>query len=192
MTQDGTKGVAELLRAHRDGDARAFAELTELVYEDLRRVARRQRARSSPGSTLNTTALVHEAYLKLAEGSSLGWEDRSHFLAVAGHAIRHILIDYARARGAAKRGGDVIHVELDESRLPVERETERLLLLDQLLRELETEDSRLVRVVECRYFAGMTEQETATALGVSDRTVRRKWTAARQKLHESLTGTTVE
>jgi RNA polymerase sigma factor (TIGR02999 family) len=188
LTMGEARGIeaAELLRAHRSGEAGALDRLTELVYEDLRRLARHQRRRSG-ARTLNTTALVHEAYLKLAAGTSLGWEDRAHFLAVAGRAIRHILIDYARATRSAKRGAGAIRVELDEAHARVEQEVDRLLLLDELLDTLGERDSRLVRVVECRYFAGMTEPETAEALGISDRTVRRSWTAAREKLRQALT-----
>jgi RNA polymerase sigma factor (TIGR02999 family) len=187
MSEGSETRVAELLGAHRQGDPEALDRLTALVYEDLRRLARRQRRRSG-AQTLNTTALVHEAYLKLAGGSSLGWQDRAHFLAVAGHAIRHILIDYARAQRSAKRGAGAIRVELDEAHARVEQEADKLLLLDELLNALGEDDSRLVRVVECRYFAGMTEPETAEALGISDRTVRRSWTAAREKLRQALAG----
>lgn len=185
MNEGSETRVAELLSAHRRGEPDALDQLTELVYEDLRRLARRQRRRSG-AQTLNTTALVHEAYLKLAGGTSLGWEDRAHFLAVAGRAIRQILIDYARAQRSAKRGAGAVRVELHEVHARVEQEVDKLLLLDELLDALGEHDPRLVRVVECRYFAGMTEPETAEALGISDRTVRRNWTTAREKLREAL------
>jgi RNA polymerase sigma factor (TIGR02999 family) len=178
----GETRVTRLLRAYRRGDDDALAQLIELVYDDLRRLARRQRARVRGGGTLQTTALVHEAYLKLAGGSRLGWQDRAHFMAVAGCAIRQVLVDYARARRSAKRGGGAIRVELAEKDARFEQELDRLLLLDELLGRLAAESPRLPRVVECRYFAGMTEPETAAALSVSERTVRREWQRARRKL----------
>jgi RNA polymerase sigma factor (TIGR02999 family) len=138
------------------------------------------------GETLNTTALVHEAYVKLVDAGRAQWHDRHHFLAVASIAMRQILVDHARSRLRAKRGGGAITVPLDEAPGLVAREARDLLDLDEALGRLEATDPRLVRVVECRYFTGLGEQETADALGVSLRTVQRDWLKARAWLRAAL------
>lgn len=176
-----------MLAAYREGEEGAFDRLVAMVYDDLRRLARRQRY-GRPNATLNTTALVHEAYLKLAGGEGLGWNDRAHFLAVAAHAMRHILVDYAKSQKREKRGGGAIRVELDERQLSVEREVEKLLAVDQVLGALAEDEPRLVQVVECRYFAGMTMEETAAALNVSLRTAERNWQRAKSELKRRITG----
>jgi RNA polymerase sigma factor (TIGR02999 family) len=178
--------VTELLLAHGRGDVEAFDRLVGLVYDDLRRLARAQLRRVPPGQTLDTTALVHEAYLKLVDRSRVPWQDRGHFLAVSATAMRQILIDYARGRGSQKRGGGAEHTSLDEARVAASDEAERMLELDLALRKLAEVDSRLVRVVECRYFAGFSEQETADAMGVSLRTAQRDWLRARAWLRGEL------
>jgi RNA polymerase sigma factor (TIGR02999 family) len=168
---------------------RSGAELEQLfpiVYEELRGVARRQLRRVEAGHTLSTTALVHEAYLKLAAGSHPAWADRAHFLGVAARAMRQILVDYARRHSAAKRGGAWARVTLDDSEVAIDSQAESLLALDEALTRLATLDERLGRVVECRFFGGMTEEETAATLGVTPRTVRRDWVKARLWLYDSL------
>lgn len=157
------------------------------VYEDLRAIAHRHLRRETPGHTLNTTALVHESYLSLARSSDLEWESRAHFFAIASRAMRHILVDYARRRSAEKRGGDRVRVTLgDAMATSGEDGTEDLLVLDDALQALADLDERLVRVVECRFFGGMSVPETADALEVSSRTVERDWMRAKAYLSRTL------
>lgn len=156
------------------------------VYDELRMIARRQLYGRRGGETIQTTALVHEAFLKLARSESDDFNDRSHFFAVAATAMRQILVDYARQRASEKRGGEFKRVDFDMEKLDVESQTELLIELDDALQKLSALDPRLTKVVECRYFAGMTEPETAAALGVNERTVRRDWVKARAWLHVEL------
>ena len=181
-----THDVTELLVAHGRGDAGAFDRLVSLVYDDLRRVARAQLRRLPPGQTLDTNSLVHEAYLKLVDQTRADWHDRGHFLAVSATAMRQILIDYARSRVRLKRGGGAERVTLDETRVAAAAEAEQLIHLDLLLEKLGAVDARLVRIVECRYFAGFSEQETAEALGISLRTAQRDWLRARAWLRAAM------
>jgi RNA polymerase sigma factor (TIGR02999 family) len=178
--------ITGLLLAHQQGDRLAFERLLPLIYDDLKRVAGRQRRRARSGDTLNTTALVHDVYLHLVDETRIAWEGRAHFLGIAAHAMRQILIDYARGRGRQKRGGGAEHTSLDEARVAASDEAERMLELDLALRKLADVDSRLVLVVECRYFAGFSEQETADAMGVSLRTAQRDWLRARAWLRGEL------
>jgi len=178
--------VTELLLAHGRGQADAFGQLVPLVYDDLRRVARAQLRRLRVGETLDTTSLVHEAYLRLVDQTRATWNDRGHFLAVSAVAMRQVLIDHARGRTRQKRGGDARREPLDEAMTAVATDAERLIEIDLALQKLDTEDPRLVRVVECRYFAGLSEQETAQALGVSLRTAQRDWLKARAWLRQAL------
>jgi RNA polymerase sigma factor (TIGR02999 family) len=166
----------------------ALLPLVPLVYEELRRIARRQLRNERTGHTLTTTALVHESYLKLADQTRAAFRDRAHFLAVASQAMRRILIDYARGHRAARRGGDQHRVELDDATLAAVEQGETLIALHEALERLEQLDSRHCRVVECRFFGGMTEQETADALGVTERTVRRDWIKAKAWLYAELHG----
>ena len=181
------EGVTQLLIAYRDGDREAFDRLVPMVYDDLRRIARRQLRRGGP-QTLNTTGLVHEAYLKLVDPSQVDWQDRGHFLAVSARAMRQVIIGYARKRSAVKRGGGERPVTLDEAQVAVDEQADRLLALDRALERLGARDPRLARVVECRFFAGLSEEETAQALGVSLRTAQRDWMRARAWLKEELRG----
>jgi RNA polymerase sigma factor (TIGR02999 family) len=179
-----TRGLADTSHASEQGSGDAFAELLVVVYQDLKRIAHRQLARARPGDTLCTTVLVHELYLRLARRGRVRWNDRSHFFAVAAQAMRQIIIDYARRRCTVRRGGGKRLVSLDETEIAVGEEAAALLLLDDALRRLAAVDERLVRIVECRFFAGLSEEETANALGVSTRTVRRDWAMARSWLRE--------
>jgi RNA polymerase sigma factor (TIGR02999 family) len=165
--------------------------LTEALYADLKRLARGQRGRVSAGHTMQTTALVHEAWLKLMR--SKGWQSREHFMNSAARAMRHILVDYARQRVADKRGGGAGTDSLDEDTVAAEdaallrgEPPEQMLALNDALERLAQLSPRLVQVVECRYFAGYDEQETARLLGVTDRTVRRDWTKARAWLFREM------
>jgi RNA polymerase sigma factor (TIGR02999 family) len=150
-----------------------------LVYEELRRIARRQLRHEGVGHTLNTTALVHEAYLRLAAPSHLDVGGRAEFLSIAAMAMRRVLIDYARQRTAQKRGGVQMRVELDDIEVAADDRAEQLVALDEALTALAASNPRLARVVDCRFFGGMSQEETAMALQLTPRTVRRDWTKAR-------------
>lgn len=171
----------------------AMDRLLPLVYEDLRRVAHRQLGAEPMGHTLSTTALVHEAYLRLVDQSRTEWQDRAQFFAVASLVMRRILIDYARRHRALRRGGAPgvsrpARVRLDEAEIPVAERAEALIALDEALERLAAVDARLARVVECRFFAGLTEDETSEALGISRRTVARDWAVAKGWLYQELRG----
>ena len=178
--------VTQLLHELRGGDEAAIGKLVPLVYEDLRRIARRQLLGERSDHTLSTTALVHEAYFRLVDLDRVEWQDRAHFCAVAAQAMRRILVDYARRRNAQKRGGGQSHLSLDENRIAVDDQAELVLSLDQALTRLAALDERLALVVEYRYFGGLNEEEAAEVLGVSARTVRRDWSKAKAWLFKEL------
>ena len=185
--------VTPLLEALQRGDSTALDRLVPLVYDELRAVAHRQRQRWQGDHTLNTTALVHEVYLKLVDQSRAGWESEAHFLAAAATAMRHILINYSRDRRAQKRGGDApkLSVEALGDRLrgavvPSDDSLDLLVVLDAALRALEQVNARQCRIVECRFFGGMTIEETAVALGISTATVNRGWALAQVRLYQDL------
>jgi len=180
--------MVELLRGVRAGDRTEFDRLFTSVYDELRRVAHRQLRDRRAGQTLDTTALIHETYLRMVDQTRAEWADRAHFFAYASRAMRTILVDYARRQGTAKRGGRQPRFSLEDRDLPVEEQGEFLVALDEALTGLATLSDRLARTVECRFFGGMTEEETAEALQVSDRTVRRDWLKARAWLYAELTG----
>jgi RNA polymerase sigma factor (TIGR02999 family) len=178
--------ITQLLVAIRRGDAHAMDDLWPMVYDELRAIAHR-RLRGQPADrTLNTTALVHEAYLKLIDQTQVQWQDRTHFLSVAAVAMRHILVDGARRRAAKKRGGEDQRVAFDEDQLRVETRATEILAIDQALRALEELDERLCRLVELRFFVGLTVEEVAEAMDVSQRTVKRDWRKARAFLYSTL------
>lgn len=179
MSEDETGDITRLLRAAREGGEREAAAVMPLVYEDLKKIARNQLSKWRPGQTLNTTALVHEGYAKLADAAALEWVDRRHYFAIAAQAMRQIVVDYARGLFAHKRQHLKADVDLD--RLPDDgpQRAEQVALVDQLLERLEALDPEMVRIVECRFFAAYTLDETAEALGISRRTVQRKWERAR-------------
>jgi RNA polymerase sigma factor (TIGR02999 family) len=157
-----------------------------IVYDELRRLAHLQLQRERTGLTLRTTDLVHEAYLRLASQQSGRWKDRSHFLAIAAMAMRRILVDHARTHRTDKRGGGVPRVALDAVEVPIEDRAEFLLALDEALVRLQGLDARQARLVECRFFGGLTEEETADALGIGLRTAKRDWAKARSWLYAEL------
>ena len=177
--------ITELLADLRAGRRDALDEILPLVYQELRRVARRELA-ARPSDSLSATALVHELYLKFTRAGRADWRDRAHFLGVAAVAMRHILVDRARRRTAEKRGGTQAYVTLEDELVVSDNHAESLLELHDALDQLARLDERLARVVECRFFGGMTEQETAEALGIAVRTVRRDWIKARGLLYEAL------
>lgn len=179
----GQGEVTRLLEAAVGGDQDALDRLVPLVYEDLRRLAHRQLGREESGHTLQTTGLVHEAYLKLAGGGGLGAANRAHFLAIAARAMRQVLVDYARRRKADKRGGGVASVTLSDGDQGRDVNADELLALDDILEQLEP---RQRQVVELRFFGGLEEKDIAQALGISERTVRRDWVKARAWLYRAL------
>jgi RNA polymerase sigma factor (TIGR02999 family) len=181
-----TQPVTELLLELRGGHADVMARLFPLVYEELRRVAHRALRGERTGHTLGTTGLVHEAYFRLADQTRLEYRDRAHFFGIAARAMRQILVDYARRHRAAKRGGARPVVSLDEALHSIEERAEGLLALDEALSELEVLDPRLGQIVQCRFFGGLTEEETAEVVGVTSRTVRRDWLKAKGWLHHQL------
>jgi RNA polymerase sigma factor (TIGR02999 family) len=178
--------TTDLLLALGKGDRGALDQLMPQVYQELRRIAHRELAKGRPGRTLQTTGLVHEAYLKLADQERLAVRDRAHFLAVAAKAMRHIVIDYARSRDTLKRGRGWSRVSLDEARLPAEARLAELIQLDEALTRLRRFDERLHEVVQCRYFGGMTVEETALALDMAPRTVDRVWQRAKAWLYREM------
>lgn len=178
--------VTQLLIAYREGDRGAFDQIVPLMYDDLRKVARRQLRRGRPGATLNTTGLVHEVYLKMSDQRGLEARDRGHFLAIAARAMRQVIADAARRRTAEKRGGQQDPVPLDEAPELAADQARWLLDIDRALERMTAQNERMARVVECRFFAGLTEEETAVALDTSVRTVQREWMRARAWLKEAL------
>jgi len=178
-----TADVLSELRTRKQG---ALDQLIPLVYNELRVIAHRQLAVQARGGTLSTTALVHEAYLKLVDQSHGDWRDRAHFLAVASLAMRHVLVDRAKARATLKRGGERRRITLDDAHIAVDDQPEALLQLDEAMNHLAELQPRLARVVECRFFGGLTEEEIAEALGVTVRTVQRDWAKARMLLQRAL------
>jgi RNA polymerase sigma factor (TIGR02999 family) len=177
------------LAAYRAGDRAAFNRLVELVYPELRRVARRQLARGRPDApVLDTTGLVHDAYLKLVDQTRVQPHDRSHFLAIAARAMRQVIVEHARARRSLKRGAGQPHDPFDEQDVAVHAHVERVLAVNLALDKLAGEEPRLLQVVECRFFAGYSEAETADALEVSTRTVERDWLRAKAWLRETMDG----
>jgi RNA polymerase sigma factor (TIGR02999 family) len=178
--------ITRLLHSYGEGNREAFDRLVELVYGELRAMAHNALGPWTGDSTLGTTALVHEAYLKLRQPGGLEWNDRRHFFAVAARAMRQIVIDQARRQSARKRGGDFQRVELDAAELPLHDSPERILALDEALSRLSGLDERLGRVVELRYFGGLSVEETAEVLDVDPRTVKRDWRKARAILFAAL------
>ena len=178
--------VTRLLAAISAGDNAAWDTLFPLVYERLQAIAHRQLRGERTGHTLATSDLVHEAYFSLVGIEAVSWTNRVHFMAMAARAMRRVLIDYARARGTQKRSGWRDQATLDVDALPADVPDERLLFLDEALGRLEARNERYGRIVECRFFAGMSIEETAKALDISPATVKRDWLVARAWLHKEL------
>jgi RNA polymerase sigma factor (TIGR02999 family) len=175
----------DVLQALRGG-RESLDQLVVALYDELRDIAHRHRAARGGLETLATTALVHEAYLKLVDQSSAQWNDRAHFLALAAVAMRHILVDRARARMSLKRGNGQGPITMDDERIPSDHAPEAMLQIDDALTHLARIDARLARVVECRFFGGMANDEIAEALGITSRTVERDWVKARVLLRDAL------
>ena len=186
MTSHTPHDITRLLADWGRGDPAALEELLPLVHAELRRIARRQMGGERAGHTLQATALVNEAYLRLAGQEQFAWQDRAHFYAVCAQVMRHVLIDHARAHARDKRGGGAPHVPLDEAALMAGGRAADFVALDEALRVLEEVDPQKGKVVALRYFAGLTVEETAEVLGLSPTTVRREWRRARAWLYRSI------
>ena len=178
--------VTSLLNQVADGDPEAEAKLVPLIYDELRRLAARRLRRERRDHTLQTTALVHEAYLKLAGQRDVKWQNRTHFFAVASQSMRRILVDYARTQQRTKRGGKLPKVALDEVCVVSPGPSDELLAVDESLARLEKLDPRQARIIELRYFGGLSVDETAEALGISAKTVTREWNVAKAWLYGDL------
>jgi len=185
--QQPATSVTQLLAKARSGDSSALGDVFPLIYEELRRLARQQLQREPDGHTLSPTALVHEAYMRLIDYSRMEWTGRAHFLAVAATAMRRILVDHARGHRSAKRGGMLRRVSIDDVELSTEERAELLIAIDDALGRLKEIDARQAQIVECRFFGGMTEEETAAALGIGLRTAKRDWAKAKSWLHKEIT-----
>ncbi|HEY6987750.1 MAG TPA: sigma-70 family RNA polymerase sigma factor [Bryobacteraceae bacterium] len=186
-TGDASSGEAtQLLRAWRNGDRSALDRLMPIVHQELRRVARRYLMRERPGHSLQTTALVNEAYMRLVDYTRMEWQDRAHFLAVSAQLMRRILVEHAR-RHNLKRGGGVQHVSLEEAAVVSAGRAKELIALDEALEEMGRLDPRKAQVVELRFFGGLSVEETAEALSISSVTVMRDWTTAKAWLYREMT-----
>jgi RNA polymerase sigma-70 factor (ECF subfamily) len=178
--------VTELLRQWKNGEAEALDKLTPLVYDELHRLAHQYISRERPGHTLQTTALVNEAYLRLVQQREVDWESRAHFFAVSAQVMRHILVDYARQHMSAKRGGEYQKVELDDGLVVSSERVAELIALDEAMQALHLIDPRRSKVVELRYFGGLNNQEAAAVLKVSETTIERDWRFAKAWLYRHL------
>lgn len=178
--------VTQLLIAWSDGDQVARDQLMSVVYEELHRLARRYMRRESPGHTLQTSALVNEAFLRLVDQRNVHWQNRAHFFAIAAQMMRRILVDHARGRGYAKRGGGARPISLDEGLIVSDQRNAEVVAIHEALEELAKFDARKSEVVELRFFGGLTIDETAEVLGVSSATVRSDWTTAKAWLRREI------
>ncbi len=186
MADGDQDNVTQLLVAWSNGDQGAFDSLVRLIYAELHRLASRYMRREGPGHTLNTTALVNEAYLRMVNQNNVNWQNRAHFFAVSAQSMRNILIDMARSRNRQRHGGDAQHVSLDEALVFSGNRAAELIALDDALKDLAKLDERKSRIVEMRYFGGLSVEETAEVLKVSVTTVDREWRRARAWLYTVL------
>jgi RNA polymerase sigma factor (TIGR02999 family) len=182
MNGHSPQEVTQLLKDWCHGDHAALDRLMPLVHDELHRLAHRYMLRERAGHTLQTTALVNEAYLRLIDANQVEWQDRTHFFAISANLMRRILVDFARSRGYQKRGGNVIKLEFDDARVPSPKRGSDLLVLDEALSRLAVFGPREAKVVELRFFGGLSEEEAAEVLGVSSRTVKRDWAMAKSWL----------
>jgi RNA polymerase sigma factor (TIGR02999 family) len=181
-----SSNVTQMLQKWGNGDREAFDKLLPIVYEELRRQAARYLRRERPGHTLQTTALIHEAYLRLIDQRSVRWQNRAHFFAISAQLMRRILVDHARSRQAAKRGGSNIKLPLEEEMIASAGREVDMVALDEALERLAAMDPQQSRVVELRFFSGLSVDETAEVLGVSTRTVKRDWNVAKAWLRREI------
>ena len=190
MSTPAPADITTLLQAHAAGDAGALEQVLAQVYEELRRIARGRLRRERPDITLAATDLVHEAFMKLVPVERVDWRSRAHFFAIASRAMRNVLVDHATRRSAVKRGGGAAAITLDDADATVEYRLDDLITLSDALGRLEQLDARQAQVVECRFFGGLSLDETAEALNISAATVSRDWTFARAWLHRELASST--
>src|SRR5262245_242907 len=188
MVNIEAREITRILQKWNDGDAEAKEELLLFVYDDLRRQARAAMSRERVDHTLQPTALVHEAYLRLKDAEGVVWKDRAHFFGVASRLMRQILVDHARLHSTAKRGNRPIRFSLDDTQIPVQEKAESIIQLDETLDRLALMDENQASIVEMRFFGGMSNAEIAESLGISERTVGREWSAARLWLYRELNG----
>ena len=183
--------VTRLLLNWNNGDRAALDQLVPLVYDELRRLAHHYMRQEREGHTLQTTALVNEAYLRLIDQNSVRWQDRAHFFAIAAQMMRRILVDYARSRRYAKRGGEAHQVSFDESAIVSPQKGAELVAVDEALTDLATRDARKSKIVELRFFGGLNIEETAEVMGISATTVQREWRSAKAWLYQAITQGTI-
>jgi RNA polymerase sigma factor (TIGR02999 family) len=184
--EENSQEITQLLLRWGKGDAEAFEQLMPLVYNELRRMAANYMRRQNPGHTLQTTALVNEAYMRLVDSSRVKWQNRNHFFAISAQLMRRILVDFARKRNSLKRGGDQVQITLsDRIETPIERQKD-IVELDEAMKRLATLSPRQSQIVELRYFGGLTDDQIAETLDISSRTVRRDWSLARAWLYREL------
>ena len=188
MQPQTPQNVTRLLIGWSNGDKEALDQLVPLVYEELRRQAARYLRRERVGHTLQTTALIHEAYLRLIDQKNVHWQNRAHFFGIAAQLMRRILVDHARTRKRAKRGGSDVRVSFSEAMLQVRAQDLDIVALDEALQRLAEIDEQQSRIVELKFFSGLTVEETAEVLSLSPATVKRDWSVAKAWLHRELTG----
>jgi len=186
MSENQTSEITQILQDWNGGNENAKEQRLPFVYDELRRQARRLMSSERSDHTLQPTALVHEAFLKLSEQTGIEWRDRSHFYGFASRIMRQILVDHARLHAAHKRGNHPIHFSLDDVQIPIEERAEAILILNEVLERFEEFDEQQARIVEMRFFGGMNNAEIAESLGISERTVGREWQAARLWLYREL------
>ncbi len=186
MTQSSTHDVTELLIEWSNGDKAALDKLMPLIHEELRRLAHHYMSHERPGHTLQTTALVNEAYLRLVNRKGVHWQNRAHFFAIAATLMRSLLVDHARSHAYAKRGGDARKITIDEAMIVSQERAAEVVALDDVLKQLANFDPQQSRIVELRFFGGLTIDETAEVLGLSPATIKREWSTARAWLYREL------
>jgi RNA polymerase sigma factor (TIGR02999 family) len=186
MNENKTSEITQILQDWNDGSEDAKERLLPFVYDELKRQARFFMSRERANHTLQPTALVHEAFLRLSEQSAIDWKNRSHFFGIASRLMRQILVDHARTHGAAKRGSNPIHFSVDDVQIPVEDRAGSILALDEVLEKLTKFDERQAKIIEMRFFGGMSNKEIAEHLEISERTVGREWQSARLWLYREL------
>jgi RNA polymerase sigma factor (TIGR02999 family) len=186
----GAQNITELLVSYGRGDKEALDQLMPIVYDELRRQAARYLRRERPGNTLQTTALIHEAYVRLVDQRNVQWQNRAHFFGIAAQLMRRILVDHARAKKRVKRGGSDVRVSLGDATVAVKGQDLDVVALDEALQRLAQIDEQQSRVVELRFFSGLTVEETAEVMHISTATVKRDWSMAKAWLHRELSGDT--
>jgi RNA polymerase sigma factor (TIGR02999 family) len=186
MSEPGTAEITTILKDWNDGDQEAKERLVPFVYDELKRQARILMSRERPNHTLQPTALVHEAFMRLAKQTGIEWQNRSHFYGISSRLMRQILVDHARAHAAEKRGSNAIHFSLEDLDIPVEERADSILIVDQVLDRLSSIDEQQAKIVEMRFFGGLSNAEIAEALDISERTVVREWQSARLWLFREL------